>query len=336
MGRAASFTVIGADYDTGEAYCRRVEVDVVQDLRWLLLSPPLLGGDAEYPCDNVVFAAAQRDEVEAWLVTVAGAPQSLIDFVARARPSREVPMRLGRYAERLLAYFLHAGPRHRLVAANLPIWAPAKAAGGAASDHTTLGEIDFLLTGARGERLHWELALKYFVARDVAAPSIDDYIGPDSSESFRRKVAKLVHHQLVQAPPPPFDEHAWAPQLFVRGQMFYRLGRDVPGCSVLAVDHGRGFWLPLAALDELAARPRGHGFVVLPRAQWMAPRRHGAAMDVPQLAAEVSRLWQVAKAARPQTPRAGIMIAEVAPRADGQGFAEVARGFVMPDALREA
>ena len=328
--------MIGADYDTGEAYCRRVEVDVVQDLRWLLLSPSLLGGDAEYPCDNVVFEAAQREALDTWLAGLARAPQPLIDFVARARPPREVPMRLGRYAERLLAYYLHAGPIHRLVAANLPILAPPAGDGVAATDHTTLGEIDFLLTGPRGERLHWELALKYFVARDVAAPSIDDYIGPDSSESFRRKVAKLVQHQLVQAPPSPYDAHAWAPQLFVRGQMFYRLGRDVPGCSVLAVDHGRGFWLPFAALDELAARPRGHGFVVLPRAQWMAPRTHQAAMGVTQLATEVSRLWQLAEVARPQTPRAGIMIAEVASRADGQGYDEVARGFVMPATLRAA
>ncbi|MBK9072349.1 MAG: DUF1853 family protein [Myxococcales bacterium] len=321
----------GADYDMGEAYCRRVEVDVVADLRWLLLSPPLLGGDDEYPCDNVVFTAAERMELEAWLEALAQAPQPLIDFLASARPNREVPMRLGRYAERLLAYYLNAGPIHRLVAANLPIMAPPNRDGGIATDHTTLGEIDFLLTGPGGQRLHWELALKYFVARDVEAPGIDDYIGPDSSESFRRKVEKLVRHQVRQAPPPPYDDRAWASQLFVRGQMFYRLGRQVTACSVLAQAHGRGFWVPFAALPELQARPRAHGFVILPRAQWMAPRTHQIAMNVAQIAAEVSRLWQVAEAARPQTPRAGLMIAEVAPRADGQGHDEVARGFVMPD-----
>lgn len=333
MGGAASFTVIGRDYRTRVAYCRAVEVDAVADLRWLLLAPALLASDTEYPCDHVGFDGAQRVAIEQWLASVAREPQALYAFLERARPAREVPMRLGRYAERLLAFYLTHGPLHAMVAANLAVLHPPGEHRGANGDHTTKGEIDFLLTGPDGERLHWELALKYFVARDLPAPTIDDYLGPDSSESFRIKVEKLVCRQVVQAPPPPYDDHAWTPQLFTRGQMFYRFGREATACAVLNPAHQRGFWVPFGALDELATLPPAHAFVRLPRAQWMAPRVHAEAMALAPLREAIARSWRDAATRRPGTPPVGIMVAEVAPGVDGAGWREVARGFVMPESF---
>lgn len=316
------------------------------DLRWLLLSPPLLRDDAEYPCSHVGFTAGERAAIEAWLAAVAARPEALMAHLQAARPAKEVPVRLGRYAERLLMFYLQHGPLHRLVAANVAIVAPPAERPDGGRDHTTKGEIDFLVEAANGERLHWELAVKYFVARDQPVLAIDDYMGPDSSESFRRKVEKLVKHQAAQRPPPPYDSVAWRPQIFSRGQMFYPLRRyvgldeGVTPCRVLAPDHRRGFWLPIAqigalAAPEVAARLVGAAptrFAILERAQWMASRRHGDPLrvldDVAALRAAVLAKWADAAMRRAHAPRAGIKIAAL----DAVGD-ELARGFIMPDEL---
>jgi uncharacterized protein len=109
--------------------------------------------------------------ISAWLHTIHLDPSPLHEFLTGAQPANEVPMRIGRYAERLIQFFLINGPTHQLVAANIVCTAGEPTT----KDHTTLGELDFLLRDRQANALHWELALKYFVANDVPEPNIVDY-----------------------------------------------------------------------------------------------------------------------------------------------------------------
>ena len=174
-----------------------------RDLQWLLCSPPLLSNtellaqDIRRPETDLT----PNREVQAWLADLRAAPQPLLDFIAQHR-SAVKHLRLGRYAERLLEFYLRCGPAHRLAAANMAL---RHAPGAAANDHTTLGEIDFLLHDAQGVPWHWELAVKYFLCHasdPVAQP--EDFIGPDAAETLRSKLSKL-ERQLSHTPSAPWD-----------------------------------------------------------------------------------------------------------------------------------
>jgi len=121
----------------------------VRDLAWLLFSPDLLStSHAGAPLAHPATTESERDATLAWLAALDR------DTVAlHAQVHKPSLRRLGLYAEALLEYFLTHGPHARLVAANIPL----RTAG------LTLGEVDFLLENVRGERLHWELAVKFYL-----------------------------------------------------------------------------------------------------------------------------------------------------------------------------
>lgn len=295
----------------------------LRELRWLLLSPPLLA-DGAFSAPVQRFGAAENGAIEAWLRALQARPGRLADFL---RERAAGPLRLGRRAERLLEFFLREGPTHRLVAANLPLRHAAGARPGA--DHTTRGEIDFLLEDARGQPWHWELAVKFFLCTadgDSAQPA--DFVGPDRAETLPGKLEKLFARQLAQAAPPPFDTRRWQPAALTRGWMFYRHDRPPPRCAGLAADHLRGTWLEWRRLAEL---PAGH-YLLLSRADWMAPAwgAGGAApRDGAGTAEALGRLW----AAPPPRGARRWPGAQLLARVEAQpgGWRETGRCFVVPD-----
>ncbi|WP_250464461.1 DUF1853 family protein [Caballeronia sp. GAFFF2] len=121
----------------------------VRDLAWLLLSPDLLdehhaGARLAHPFDS----EAMRRTTLAWLAELDAAPDAL-----HAHTRNPKSTRLGIYAESLLEFFLTHGPAARLIAANVQI----------RRQRRTIGECDFLLETADGARLHWELAVKFYL-----------------------------------------------------------------------------------------------------------------------------------------------------------------------------
>jgi uncharacterized protein len=309
-----------------------VPSDPQVDLSWLLLSPPLMSGicdpgtaptSLQWPV--VVFNETQRDLISAWLNTVTNDPTPLIDFLNAARPVNEIPLRIGRYAERLLQFFLAYGPTHQLVAANTVCTAQLPHA----KDHTTIGELDFLLRDAQDEALHWELALKYFVANDTPTPRIIDYMGPDGTEALTRKIAKMTR-QLEQRVPAPYQEVQWQAQAFTRGYLFYRQPPLVTPTQVHP-DHLRGFWL---WSDELASAGSQQRWVFLPRAYWLAPRVWLDSYNASELLELLHQKWReqthVSQSRSKPVHLAGLLVARVFPTEGG--FVEQQRGFVMPRA----
>jgi uncharacterized protein len=298
------------------------------DLRWLLLAPPLLNPQfSDFSQKIVLHTASQLEQIDAWLLGLEAPEQKekLSAWMA-SKPAKQI-VRLGRYAEHLIEFYLRFGPLERLVAANLQIRAAALAM--QRKDFTTLGEVDFLLRDTSDKPFHWELAVKYFVCRDIAKPRVDDLVGPDSAETFDQKIDKVMGKQLVQTPPSPYDQTLWQPQAFTRGWMFYRRGKDIPVIPELAENHLKGFWVEHKDITDLESGD----YYILPRARWLSPviltsdDAESKPIDLSTLHARSLSIWanQIALSRWP----GGVLVARVAATIDG--WREVERGFIMPD-----
>lgn len=306
----------------------------VRDLAWLLLSADLLRaqppvGVLASPFDTPQEAQATVD----WLFTLDADPAQLQRDLAATRITR-----LGRYAERLLAWFLQHGPAARLVAAGVPL----RRAG------VTLGECDFLVQTQRGARLHWELAVKCYLhageRRARLATRLTDYVGPNLKDRFDLKLAHVLNHQLPLSAREEFASVGyagpWTPQMFIKGWLFYRAGENAGETPVdpaeLDPSHGRGWWVTRSDWPDFAAA-HAQTWRVLPRLEWLAPRRYEvhtrgdaeraegavpAFVNAQALAAQISQL------------HGPTMVAAFA--ADGAGhLIERSRGFIVPDAWPE-
>ena len=296
----------------------------MNDLRWLLLAPPLLNPDhPRFAGLIATFDAYQLTAITAWLATLS--PDHLQAWL-ETRPIGH-RQRLGRYAELLIEYFLRHGPTHQLLGANLPIRADAKCKQGRI-DRTTIGEIDFLVrqvNDAPHVQRHWELAVKYFLCRwtDDCLPT--NFMGPDSVEVFEDKLVKLFDRQLRHTPPAPWDTFSWLRQAYTRGWIFYPIAQSKVCPDWLHPDHPRGVWLHHEAIEEhLSDRP----YVVLDKQRWLARasaiEQSGAPLSKWQLRDTIKLWWSEARPG--QRWPSGILVASLT----DQGF-EDQRLFIVPN-----
>jgi uncharacterized protein len=304
------------------------------DLKWLLLSPPLLSPEFERFKEKIaVFSEPEKSLIVGWLATFQSDAQSRLELTQwMANKPPKMIVRLGRYAEHLVEFFLRFGPTHRLVAANLQIKSAAMTSG--KSDHTTQGEIDFLLHRGQSHPLHWELAVKYFVCRDIPNATVADLMGPDSAETFDHKIEKIMGKQLLQAPPAPFNETVWQAQALTRGWMFYRFGGIQPRIAELSVDHPTGFWIEHRDISELPPST----YAILPRARWLSRASFSqtevdqVAVDVGHLGDAISTLWASRLVSASWPSGAMVVSLQCEQGADGSlRWQENNRGFVMPN-----
>ena len=297
----------------------------VRDLAWLLLSPDLLR--PQLPVGvlaNPVETPLQLQATVAWLRALDAAPEPLHNDLSATRITR-----LGRYAERLLGWFLQHGPAAQLVAAGVPL----RRAG------VTLGECDFLVQTHEGARLHWELAVKCYLhagaAREAQAGRLADYVGPNLKDRFDIKLAHLLNHQLPLSAREEFVlagyAGPWTPQMFVKGWLFYRHG-ETP-VDPLEVDpaHGRGWWVTRGDWPGFAAT-HARIWRALPRLEWLAPRRVAALEEqgddeCDERASYVDAATLAAQTSHQHSP---VMVAAFVE--DGAGhLLERSRGFIVPD-----
>jgi hypothetical protein len=286
---------------------------VVRDLAWLLFSPDLLRpADAGAPLAQPFASSQERDAAIAWLAALDNDPGAL-----HAHVHKPTLARLGLYAEALLEYFLAHGPGARLIAANLPLRVHRQ----------TIGEVDFLVESTRGERLHWELAVKFYLhVADGENVSLANYIGPNLQDRFDLKHMRLLKHQLMLSSRPEFASLGfagpWQPGMFIKGRLFYHDNGDPAyPAPPLADDHLRGWWQTASEWREASA---GKAWDALPRLSWLAPHvlgeREGAA-----LAEREPALLQ-----RVRDLRWPLMVATYAPAPD-ETWQEQSRGFIVPD-----
>lgn len=288
----------------------------VRDLAWLLFSADLLR--AQPPVGMLASAFETSDELAAtidWLLALDADASALRNDIAAARVTR-----LGRYAECLLAWFLQHGPTARLIAANVPL----RRAG------LTLGECDFLVQTRAGRRLHWELAVKCYLHAGDGRAQLSDYVGPNLQDRFDLKLAHLLDHQLPLSGREEFATlgHAgpWEPQMFIKGWLFYPQGEA--SSTPVAIDpaHARGWWATRTDWPAFAAE-HAQAWRVLPRLEWLAPRRHERGMaEAGGIAfADVAALGERVAHQNGPTMVAAFHID------DAGRWVERSRGFIVPD-----
>ncbi len=272
----------------------------------------------------------EADATVDWLRALDTDPAELQRDLAATRITR-----LGRYAERLLGWFLQHGPAARLVAAGVPL----RRAG------VTLGECDFLVQTQQGARLHWELAVKcYLHAGESRAQSttqsttqstarLADYVGPNLKDRFDLKLAHVLNHQLPLSAREEFASVGhpgpWTPQMFIKGWLFYRAGETPADPAELDPSHGRGWWVTRGEWTDFAAA-HAQTWRVLPRLEWLAPRWHesgvsGEAEGVGSVFVDAGTL-----AAQTSHQHGPTMVAAFV--ADNAGnLIERSRGFIVPN-----
>lgn len=306
----------------------------VRDLAWLLLSADLLR--PQLPVGVLAELFESSEDLRAashFLRTLDASPEALHRDLAATRMTR-----LGRYAERLLGWFLQQGPAARLVAAGVQV----------RHARVTLGECDFLVQTKEGARLHWELATKCYLhaglGADRARSNLTDYVGPNLKDRFDLKLAHVLKHQLPLSARAEFAALGfpgpWTPQMLIKGWLFYRYDfqREAAAGDAVELDpsHHRGWWTTRAEWPRFAEQHASH-WRALTRLEWLAPRRDGSVDKRPWLhgmsdAAEppVAFVDSADLAEQTRDQQGPVMVGEFAHDASGD-WVERSRGFIVPD-----
>ena len=292
----------------------------VRALAWLLDAPDLL--DAQAPRWQGRIASLEPEAAIAakdWLIALDREPAALHAYLDVHRFTR-----LGRYAEKLLAwYFTHV---QRLFAHGVQV---------RSAKDETIGEFDFLLRKKEGGKglLHWELATKFYLlcsANPVYAQvqQADYFVGPNLADTLGAKMRKILQRQLLLGEHPAaqslLPEPLISAQALVKGWLFYRREEPVdPQRLGISANHCRGWWCTLAELEEHI----GEYVAIMPRLAWLAPARMSASdsMNVSAL-----RSWLERQFSEDLMP---VMVATLQPSQDA--MLEVDRGFVVPDDWRQ-
>ncbi|WP_051516921.1 DUF1853 family protein [Herbaspirillum sp. RV1423] len=287
----------------------------VRALAWLLDAPDLLDAQAPRWNGRIATLGPVSDMDATWLHALDRSPRALYTLL-NAQPSA----RLGRYAEKLLTFYLQQ--TGRLIAHNVQV---------RNGPNDTVGEFDFLVHDeARTGVVHWEFATKFYLLESHREQmQTDAFVGPNLADSLGAKMDKIMQQQLMLSAHPAAGQYLSQPvaraQALVKGWLFYREATTPPLPSALGISiaHCSGFWCELSALDQDDA---SH-YLILPRLEWLAPARAeaGMALSGAQLRDAVATLFE--------ETLAPVMIA-VCDLA-GDVVLECRRGFIVPDDWQE-
>ncbi len=264
----------------------------VRDLAFLLLSPPLLHpAHPRWHGAVQVFSEAELRVWRSWLLVQDMAPAALERYLAQMHDGQSASnLRLGHYAEHLLAFALSNAPQElsiTLLARNVPLRSKN-------GTRDTLGELDFVLE-RQGHVEHWELAVKFYLC--AGTKSLEDFVSPAAlgapkttelnpkarHDTLAYKLAHVFDKQLAlqamlsEADAPEFNFTAPITKSFayLRGWLFYPgfaaglSPASTPAAWGLHPQHPHGIWLRQAQAAELKAG----SWMELPRLGWLSPAR---------------------------------------------------------------
>jgi len=281
----------------------------VRALAWLLDAPDMLDPrSSQWRGRIAALPSTAGDEAAGWLAELDRDPARLHAYLA-VQPFT----RLGRYAEKLLAYYFeHLGI---LAASGVQV---------RAGKNETVGEFDFLLRAAGG-LMHWEFATKlYLLESSGAGHEADYFVGPNLADTLGLKMRKILDRQLALAAHPAasayLPEPVVAARALVKGWLFYHDAEAAAGMPAgVAPEHCRGFWCALGEFEASAQEI----YVILPRLRWLAPFQAAAdnMLDGAGLRATLAAHFE-----RDSMP---VLVALV--RRDGDFIYEYDRGFIVPD-----
>ena len=288
----------------------------VRDLAWAIGSPGLIDpGFSDFR--GRVVDDAYHDEQFAraadWLKELDEAPQSLHEFIQRHASSR-----LGRYFERLIAFWLI----HREDVEDLTVGEPVRRGA-----HHTLGEFDFIFR-EKGCWRHWETVVKFYL-QDPRGEGWHDYVGPGARDRLAIKIGRVFERQLALSQTPEGrqvlgERQPVSPLAFFKGYLFSHAGEEYTVPGGVSPDHLHGWWcratLPFVRKDSR--------WCILPRLRWLSPCRIDANGDPDHHGREEMDALIAAHFSISIEP---VLVAELAVLPDGS-LVEITRGFVVdPD-----
>jgi uncharacterized protein len=283
----------------------------VRTLAWLLDAPDLLDPHSPPWLGRVASIGMIEAKTETWLAELDRAPAALHAYL-----DLQPFTRLGRYAEKLMAFYLEH--RGLLVAHGVQV---------RAEKNDTIGEFDFLLR--QDEALvHWEFATKlYLLESSGHGHQADYFVGPNLADTLGSKIRKIMDRQLLLSQHPAARLHVPEPivsaQALVKGWLFYHGQTPLPTLPQgISRAHCRGFWCTLQELDDVA----GQYYVVLPRLRWLAPAKVLEKQALSRSALNAELIGHFNSATTP------VLIAVLEQR--GDYMLEFDRGFIVPDDWR--
>lgn len=278
----------------------------VRTLAWLLDAPDLLDLNAPSWQGRVATLGPVAEATRDWLATLDKAPAEL-----HAHLDLSPLTRLGRYAEKLMAFYLER--QGLLYAHGVQV---------RAGKSETIGEFDFLIR-EKNALIHWEFATKlYLLGADGHEQQADYFVGPNLADTLGAKIRKIMDQQLSLSQHPAAQAHLPQPvsaaQALVKGWLFYHGQTPSPvQPSWISHTHCRGFWCALEDLEHLKAKR----YAVLPRLQWLAPAKlaYAQTFDLGALKNQLSSCFM--------DNTAPALIALLKP--EGESMLECDRGFIV-------
>lgn len=177
--------------------------------------------------------------------------------------------KLGLRFEAIVAHWINQEPSLKLLANNLAVH----------DGKRTIGEFDLIVEND-GTVEHWELAVKFYLGTgDVL--NLDNWHGPDPSDTLARKINRMTSHQLRLSQHPAaqklLEQNGWDVQRvrsLVKGRLFhpyqsFRLQQFLIPPDVNP-GHEKGWWLTDAGF-RLEAEMKSARFAILERSNWLAP-----------------------------------------------------------------
>lgn len=210
---------------------------VARDLDWVICSPSLLEAslpeEFNYESLEVPDALKAVDE------------EDLHEFLA-SRQSR----RVGHYFENLVEFWVERVLRYKMLACQQQYY----------RDGQTIGELDFVYEDNHGIVTHLETAVKFYLHYSVANAQAtvenltgSHLVGPNASDNFEKKTARLFGHQLPLGI--RLFTNVQRQFAFVKGRIFHHINDSarIPSIPSLMADSClRGLWLRETELEQLS------------------------------------------------------------------------------------
>ena len=178
-----------------------------QNLGWLICSDKISFGELPY---HLIFDFEHQNE-----------PQNFfnwyIETLEQKTFERDIEsLPLGKYAEKLIEYYLANHPSYHLHASNLQLIKNKK----------TIGELDFLFDQFSDKQsYHLEFTLKYYLKTKLNGKSI--FLGHGAKDQLSRKAGRLVRYQSKALRdnrsllPKPLQAIYFKPKILMKGCLFY-------------------------------------------------------------------------------------------------------------------
>ncbi len=235
----------------------------VQDLAWVIASPPLLSGSYNnvYWWDDA-HCKKEFNDCLPTLLALDKQPEPLLSHLAQLNSGR-----LGLRFESFIAYWIKISPNYQLIKQNIQI---------IESGHT-YGELDFIIKDIHTNNIiHLEVAVKFYLGMMLGTqPSVDPYhwFGTNTNDQLGKKVDHLKQHQTQLSE--KYQDHLQKSigiqidekHCLLKGRLFYPMGSDIPPQGVNQ-SHLRGRWLQ--ADNHQFSNKR---FVPIEKDYWLAELR---------------------------------------------------------------